>query len=185
MRVTPAGRGAGVRQIAMLVGSGFSVMPIAARVTEFSGVIGLATALASAATVAGSIAFTRLPGRPEHRLPAVFAVCGLGFVVIGLAAHPALVIVGAVLNCLGTGVLLPSLLTVAMSGLEYADRGRGTGLWTAAFFAGEFLCPLVLIATESAVGSLAAAVGLLGLVSAVVAGGLLLGRRRNTSDRVQ
>ncbi|EMF57376.1 LPXTG cell wall anchor domain-containing protein [Streptomyces bottropensis] len=87
-------------------------------------------------------------------------------------------IVGAVLNCLGTGMLLPSLLTIAMSRLSYADRGRGTGLWTAAFFAGEFVCPLVVIGLESATGSMAHAVGLLGLASALTAGGLLLARRR-------
>ncbi|MFF4272820.1 MFS transporter [Streptomyces sp. NPDC001536] len=142
-----------------------------------TGVIGLATALASAATVAGSIAFTRLPGTPASRLPVVFALCGTGFVVMALASGPVLLIAGAVLNCLGTGVLLPSLLTVAMSGLEYADRGRGTGLWTAAFFFGEFTCPLILIALESVVGSLATAVGILGLASGLVAGGLLLAGR--------
>lgn len=142
-----------------------------------TGVIGLATALASAATVVGSIAFTRLPGTPVGRLPVVFALCGTGFVVMALADGPVLLIAGAVLNCLGTGVLLPSLLTVAMSRLEYADRGRGTGLWTAAFFFGEFVCPLVLIGLESVVGSLATAVGILGLASVLVAGGLLLAGR--------
>ncbi|MEV7886661.1 MFS transporter [Streptomyces sp. NPDC002817] len=142
-----------------------------------TGVIGLATALASAATVAGSIAFTRLPGTPVSRLPVVFALCGTGFVVMALASGPVLLIAGAVLNCLGTGVLLPSLLTVAMSRLEYADRGRGTGLWTAAFFFGEFVCPLILIGLESVVGSLATAVGVLGLASGLVAGGLLLAGR--------
>ncbi|MET9457456.1 MFS transporter [Streptomyces canus] len=145
---------------------------------ESTGVIGLATAVASAATVVGSIAFTRLSGSPDRRLPLVFALCAAGFVVIALANSPVIVIVGAVLNCLGTGMLLPSLLTIAMSRLSYADRGRGTGLWTAAFFAGEFICPLVLIGLESATGSMAHAVGLLGLASALVAGGLLLGRRR-------
>ncbi|MDQ0597174.1 MFS family permease [Streptomyces canus] len=142
-----------------------------------TGVIGLATALASAATVAGSIAFTKLPGTPASRLPVVFALCGTGFVVMALASGPVLLIAGAVLNCLGTGVLLPSLLTVAMSGLEYADRGRGTGLWTAAFFFGAFVCPLILIGLESVVGSLATAVGVLGLASGLVAGGLLLAGR--------
>ncbi|NNN28829.1 MFS transporter [Streptomyces sp. S3(2020)] len=139
-----------------------------------TGVIGLATALASAATVAGSIAFTRLPGTPASRLPVVFALCGTGFVVMGLASGPVLLIAGAVLNCLGTGVLLPSLLTAAMSRLEYTDRGRGTGLWTAAFFFGEFICPLILIGLETVVGSLATAVGVLGLASGLLAGGLLL-----------
>ncbi|GKQ35711.1 MFS transporter [Streptomyces sp. A012304] len=144
---------------------------------ESSGLIGLATALASAATVAGSIAFTRLPGTPEGRLPALFAVCAAGFLVIGLSGSPALLIAGAVLNCLGTGVLLPSLLTAAMSRLEYADRGRGTGLWTAAFFFGEFVCPLVLIGLDSALGGLATAVGALGVASALVAAGMLSARR--------
>nr|WP_229703076.1 MFS transporter [Streptomyces albiflavescens] len=146
-----------------------------------TGVIGLATALTSAATVAGSIAFTKLPGNPEGRLPAVFALCAVGFAMIGLSGSPALLITGGVVNCLGTGVLLPSLLTAAMSRLDYADRGRGTGLWTAAFFAGEFVCPLVLIGLESAVGSLAAAVGLLGLASAITVAGLLLGARRRVA----
>ncbi|WKX06729.1 MFS transporter [Streptomyces sp. NL15-2K] len=143
-----------------------------------TGVIGLATAIASAATVVGSIAFTRLSGSTAGRLPVVFALCAAGFVVIALANSPVVVIVGAVLNCLGTGVLLPSLLTIAMSRLDFAERGRGTGLWTAAFFAGEFICPLVLIGLESATGSMAHAVGLLGLASALTAGGLLLVRRR-------
>ncbi|MFD9042158.1 MFS transporter [Streptomyces bottropensis] len=49
------------------------------------GVIGLATAIASAATVIGSIAFTRLSGGAAGRLPLVFAVCAAGFLVIALA----------------------------------------------------------------------------------------------------
>ncbi len=98
-----------------------------------------------------------------------------------LADSAPLLIVGAVLNCLGTGLLLPSLLTIAMSKLDFADRGRGTGLWTASFFIGQFICPLVLIAAKSALGTLAAAVGLLGLASAVVAAGLLLTARRKAA----
>ncbi|MFF4258744.1 MFS transporter [Streptomyces sp. NPDC001663] len=143
-----------------------------------TGIIGLATAIASLATVAGSVVFAKLAGNPAGRLPLVFALCAAGFVVIALASSPVVVIAGAVLNCLGTGMLLPSLLTIAMSRLGYADRGRGTGLWTAAFFAGEFICPLVLLALESATGGLARAVGILGLASALTAGGLLLGSRR-------
>ncbi|WP_460073035.1 MFS transporter [Streptomyces sp. YKOK-I1] len=144
---------------------------------ESSGVIGLATALASAATVAGCLVFTRLTGRPEQRLPVVLALCATGFVVMALAGTPVVLIVGAVLNCVGTGLLLPSLLTSGMNRLDYADRGRGTGLWTAAFFLGQFLCPLVLIAAGSAVGGLATAVGVLALVTAVVAAGLWLATR--------
>ncbi|WP_031475404.1 MFS transporter [Streptomyces bicolor] len=136
---------------------------------ENSGVIGLATAIASAATVGGAITFARLKRSPDPMLPAVFAVCAAGFGVMSLAGNAPLLVVGAVINCLGTGMLLPALLTSAMSRLAFEDRGRGTGLWTAAFFGGEFVCPLVLLAGESAVGSLAGAVGVLGLAAALVA----------------
>jgi MFS family permease len=144
-----------------------------------SSVIGLATAAASAATVAGAITFARLRRSPEPMLPAVLAVCATGFGVMFLADSTPLLVLGAVVNCLGTGMLLPALLTSAMSRLAFEDRGRGTGLWTAAFFSGEFICPLVLLAGESAIGSLAGAVGVLGLVAAAVAAGLLAARLRS------
>ncbi|MGW2962783.1 MFS transporter [Streptomyces sp. NPDC001220] len=139
---------------------------------ENSGVIGLATAIASAATVGGAVTFARLKRSPDPILPAVLAVCAIGFGVMFLAGNAPLLVVGAVVNCVGTGVLLPALLTSAMSRLAFEDRGRGTGLWLAAFFGGEFVCPLVLLAGESAVGSLAGAVGVLGLLAAAVAIGL-------------
>jgi MFS family permease len=142
------------------------------------GMIGLATAVASAATVAGAITFARTRRAPQLMLPAIFAVCAAGFAVVAFAGHPAVLVVGAVVNCLGTGMLLPSLLTIAMSKLEYADRGRGTGLWTATFFIGQFLCPLVLLALSGAVGGLPTAIGLLGLVAIGMAGGLALTTRR-------
>jgi len=138
-----------------------------------SGLIGLITAIASAATVTGCVIFTSLIGRPERRLPAIFALCGTGLVVIGLAHNVAVLILGTSLSGIGTGFLLPSLLTWAMSKLEYRNRGRGTGLWTASFFLGQFLCPLAVIALESAAGGLTAAVAGVGLASAVVAVGLL------------
>jgi len=143
-----------------------------------TGMIGLATAVASAGTVAGAITFARLKRSPGPMLPAIFAVCAAGFGVMFLAGSVPLLVVGAVINCLGTGMLLPALLTSAMSRLEYEDRGRGTGLWTSAFFGGSFVCPLVLLAVESAVGTLAGAVGVLGLATAIVAAGLLVARRR-------
>ncbi|MFI6034276.1 MFS transporter [Streptomyces sp. NPDC051315] len=148
---------------------------------EDSRVIGLATAVASAATVGGSVTFARLKRSPDPMLPAVLAVCAAGFGVMFLAGNAPLLVVGAVINCLGTGMLLPALLTSAMSRLSFEDRGRGTGLWMAAFFGGEFVCPLVLLAVEAWVGSLAGAVGVLGLAAALVAGGLSAARRRTAA----
>ncbi|MFE0474804.1 MFS transporter [Streptomyces sp. NPDC058947] len=145
---------------------------------ENTGVIGLATAIASAATVGGAVTFARLKRSPDPMLPVVLAVCAVGFGVMFLAGNAPLLVIGAIVNCVGTGMLLPALLTSAMSRLSFEDRGRGTGLWTAAFFGGEFLCPLVLLAGEAAVGSLAGAVGALGLAAALVATGLWAARHR-------
>lgn len=145
---------------------------------ESTGVIGAVTAIASAATVLGSVVFTRLSDRPRRRLPALFLLCAAGFLVMGTADSLPLLIAGAVVNCVGTGLLLPSLLTLAMSRLDFADRGRGTGLWTAAFFLGEFLCPLLLLGGKGALGDLASAVGLLGLVTVLVSTALVPLTRR-------
>ncbi|MFD5257579.1 MFS transporter [Streptomyces bobili] len=145
---------------------------------DSTGVIGAVTAVASAATVLGSVVFTRLTGDPRRRLPVLLLPCAAGFLVMGVADGLPLLIAGAVLNCFGTGLLLPSLLTLAMSRLDYADRGRGIGLWTAAFFLGEFVCPLVLLGGESALGSLASAVALLGFVTLTVSAVLLPLARR-------
>ncbi|WP_372500269.1 MFS transporter [Streptomyces panaciradicis] len=143
-----------------------------------TGVVGAATALASAATVLGSVLFTRLADRARRRLPAVLAVCAAGFVLMGATDRLPLLIAGAVVNCVGTGMLLPSLLTVALSRLAYADRGRGTGLWTSAFFLGEFACPLALLAAQNTLGTLASAVLLLGILTLLVSAALLPLTRR-------
>ncbi|MGW6923912.1 MFS transporter [Streptomyces sp. NPDC054950] len=143
------------------------------------GMIGLAIAASSLATVIGAVVFTRLDRAPDAWLPVVFALCALGFAVIWLARGPVVLTVGAMINCFGGGIMLPSLLTLALSKLDYADRGRGTGLWTGSFFIGQFVCPLVVLALTSAVGSLTGALGVLALAGSVGAVALgLAGRRR-------
>ncbi|MDN3027488.1 MFS transporter [Streptomyces sp. S.PB5] len=146
-----------------------------------SGVIGLATACSSAAVVIGAVVFTKAGRSPQAWLPTAFGLSALGFAVIWLAPDPVVLTIGAVINCLGSGIMLPSLLTLAMSQLHYADRGRGTGLWTGSFFLGQFICPLVVLALTSAAGTLANALGMLALAGAVAAAALgLAARRRRT-----
>ncbi|MGW8597641.1 MFS transporter [Streptomyces sp. NPDC055893] len=144
-----------------------------------TGAIGAVTAVASAATVLGSVIFTRLSPR-RHHLPAVFALCAVGFLLMGFADSLPLLVAGAVVNCIGTGMLLPSLVTRAMDRLEFADRGRGMGLWTAAFFFGEFLCPLVLLAGKATAGTLATAVSILGVATIALAAALVPATRKMT-----
>ncbi len=146
--------------------------------TDSTGTIGAVTAVASAATVLGSVLFTRLAPHRRHGLPVPLALCAAGFLLIGLADGLPLLVAGAVVNCLGSGLLLPALVTRAMSLLAFEDRGRGMGLWTAAFFLGEFLCPLILLAAKEPAGSLASAVAALGASAALLAAALLATARR-------
>lgn len=143
-----------------------------------TGVIGLASASSSAAVVIGAIIFTKAGRAPQSWLPTAFGLCAVGFAVVWLAPNPLVLTLGAVLNCLGGGIMLPSLLTLAMSKLHFADRGRGTGLWTGSFFLGQFVCPLVVLALTSAVGSTANSMGVLALSGAVASAALGLAARR-------
>ncbi|MFF7984328.1 hypothetical protein ACFZDK_35325 [Streptomyces sp. NPDC007901] len=68
-----------------------------------------------------------------------------------------------------------------MSKLQYANRGRGTGLWTASFFLGQFLRPFTLTALQSTTGLRTAAVSTLGFASVVMAAALLPLLRRPTA----
>jgi MFS family permease len=136
--------------------------------------IGLVSAIASLATAAGAFAFGRTAARGPRiavLLPLALGLAGAGLVVVGLASGVVLVAVGAVIASAGTGLLLPTLLTWALSRLGFAERGRGTGLWTAALFIGQFFCPLVLLAVSVPLGGLSGAVALLGAVTIVAAAG--------------
>jgi len=52
---------------------------------------------------------------------------------------------------------LPTLLVWAMSGLHFAIRGRGAGLWQSAFAFGQFLSPVVVTFAAAHAGGLQAA----------------------------
>ena len=80
---------------------------------------------------------------------------------------------GAIVGGAGSGLLLPSMVTWAVASTRFEERGRVTGLWTAAFFFGQFLTPIIMGGITAAVGSLPAAVGVVGIACAVAA--LLLG----------
>jgi hypothetical protein len=55
-------------------------------------------------------------------------------------------------------MILPTLITWAISTLPAEQRGAGTGLWMAASFLGQYLSPLVVLALTGLTGSLSAAI---------------------------
>ncbi len=141
--------------------------------------IGAMAALASAATAAGAFTFGRMASRGTAALlPVAFGLAGLGLVLMGATDAVAPTVAGAVVASAGTGLMLPTLLVWAITPLGYQQRGRGTGLWTAALFIGEFLCPLLVLALTAVVGGLGGALVVLGVASLAMALGTRVGLTR-------
>ena len=138
--------------------------------------IGAASAIASLGTAIGGFLFGRLATRgPATTVPLAFGLSGVGLVGMGLASSVPTVVAFAVVAGFGNGLILPSLLTWALAPLTFEQRGRGTGVWTSAFFIGQFVCPLVVLALSGAF-SLGTAILVLGVVSVAAAVGVRMAR---------
>ena len=135
-----------------------------------SAAVGGLTGLMSLATAVGAALFARLIRR-GHRtlLTAQFALAGLGLLLVFATTAVPVIALGTVLTGFATGAMLPTLLTWAVEGLDYAQRGRGTGLWTAALFLGEFLSPLIVSALGAGLGGLRPALATLAVAAFAMA----------------
>jgi MFS family permease len=133
-------------------------------------VIGAGAAIASLATAAGAFSFRFVSGAgPARLLPVAFGLAAVGLVVLWFAPSVPVALAGAVVTSAGTGLLLPTLLTWAVSGLRIEQRGRGTGIWTGSLYIGQFVSPIALGIAAAALGGLPVALGVLGILAAVAA----------------
>ncbi|MBZ4488336.1 MFS transporter [Microbacterium sp. cx-55] len=153
----------------MIIEVSYLVVGTGVPATETSTIGGVA-AVASLATAAGGITFARLAKRGERLLlPIGFALQAIGMLIVwAVPALPGLV-VGAVIASFGSGLLLPSLVKWVVATTTFAERGRVTGWWTAAFYFGQFLTPVLMGVLSGVLGSLGTAVGVVGIAAAVVA----------------
>jgi MFS family permease len=134
-----------------------------------SATIGMISALASLATAVGASSFARLAdGGPGIAVTLAFLLSGIGLGVLACASGLPLVITGAVVTGFGNGLLLPALVTWALGRLSFAQRPRGSGVWTAALFIGQFVCPLVALALSDAINGLASALLVISVTSVVL-----------------
>lgn len=107
--------------------------------------IGMLTALATIGVPVGTIFFRMLTRYSVWTLLTLeFGLIGLGFYLAAHAPDYRSLICAVVINQLGCGMMLPTLLNWAMRPLHYSMRGRGTGFWMAAFNIGQFGCVLVV-----------------------------------------
>src|SRR3954451_1948179 len=137
---------------------------------ESTATIGAVSAIGSLGTAVGAFLFGRLaPLGPGRTVPLAFAVSGVGLVGLAVAPVVPAVAAAAVVTGFGNGLLLPALLTWALGGVRFEQRGRATGVWTSALFLGQFVCPLVVLGLEGPVRGLAPVLAGLGGVALVMA----------------
>ncbi|HDS1777051.1 TPA: MFS transporter [Pseudomonas putida] len=116
--------------------------------------VGLAMGANQLGVLAGALAFRLLARLPAGRLLALgFATAGLGGGLMALASSHAPVVLAVLINGLGVGLLLPTLITLVMQQVGFDQRGRATGGFTSAIFAGEFASPLIVLALTAGVAT--------------------------------
>ena len=91
--------------------------------------IGMAAAISALATPAGAMTFRLLRLPISGKLAISFAFSALGFLILGLSHSYFWTVVSATINGFGSGIVLPALITWALSNLGPSVRGRGTGAW--------------------------------------------------------
>lgn len=140
---------------------------------------GLFIMLASAGVPLGTLCFWALAPRLNLKTMFLleFTLMGLGFLLMAMIKTPLHFALAATLNQIGAGMLLPTLLTWAVSKLPFEIRGRGTGIWQAAFALAQFVCnnmavPLIMGFTHGII----ATIGVLGWLCVGGAGVALLMR---------
>jgi MFS family permease len=127
---------------------------------------GLILGLAAVMKVIGSLVFHRLSikGFTIPRLLALSCVCsGSGLLIVATATTMNGIVIGALIDGFGGGLLVPTLLSWNMGALPLERRGFGTGAWTASMFLGQFVNPIVVNLLAGIAGGRAAAAFIIGI----------------------
>lgn len=120
--------------------------------------IGMGASMAALGVPAGAVVFRYLRLPVAGKLAVSFTLSSVGFFIVALSKGFVMTVIGAAVNGIGSGLVLPTLITWALSQLSFEVRGRGTGVWNTAMFLGQFLSPLIILWLKSASGSLGGAV---------------------------
>ncbi len=115
--------------------------------------IGFHTALAVLFMLLGSGLFKLMRLPVAGKLAVSFTLSAVGFLVMALSRGLLFTDIGAAINGLGSGIVLPALLTWALSKLTLEVRARGSGLWQTAWFLGQFASPLSILLFRNLTGS--------------------------------
>ena len=132
----------------------------------------------------GAALFRALANRSYKFQLAVFlTLLGLGLTGMGLATSPSAMVASLILQQTAAGMAIPTLLAWTQSKFDFAHRGRGMGIWTAAFFFGQSQSPRLVHVLDQSTGSMQGAfltAGIVGIFGGLVALVFALASRRQT-----
>lgn len=137
--------------------------------------IGLIGAVCNIAVTVGAVIFHKSGQEAGPGLLGLgLAISAVGYAGAGLSGSLPLIAGSLIFASVGSGIMLPNMLTWTMRSLPPQSRGRGMGLWTGAFFLGQFLAPVVAAALTGATGGLAMTLIVFAGALAIAAGSTLL-----------
>ncbi|MFN3468269.1 MAG: MFS transporter [Novosphingobium sp.] len=132
--------------------------------------IGRLTTIPSMFVIVGAVIFwatTRFG--PRVQLAVFLLLLGSGLAVIGMATDWKGMVAGMALQQTGAGMAVPTLIAWAQSYLPFEHRGRGMGVWTSAFFLGQFASPLLVSLARTISGTMQGAFVISGAIGMAVA----------------
>jgi MFS family permease len=163
--------------LALLAGLSLFIVPVqAGYLLNLLGVeaprqIGMTMGGNQLGVLLGALSF-RLIGsaRPARLLLLAFALAGTGGLLMAAAGSHRTLSLAVFINGLGIGLMLPTLITRIMALVDFNQRGRASGYFTAAIFAGEFISPLVvLMMTQGVSSALPTTLAIISAVQCVIA----------------
>jgi MFS family permease len=133
--------------------------------------IGLTMGANQLGVLVGALSFRLFSGVPAYRqMLLAFVAAGIGGGLLAVAGSHGWVVIAVLINGLGIGLMMPTLLTWIMAQVDFQQRGRAAGGFTSMFFAGEFVSPLVVLVIAGGMTSaLPAALGIVAGVQLLVA----------------
>ncbi|WP_044559173.1 MFS transporter [Azospirillum sp. B4] len=149
--------------------------------------VGTLISVASIGVPIGTLLFGYLGKRATAlQLAGVFALLGVGLTGVGLSSDYKIMVALLLLQQMGAGMTVPSLIAWAQGVLPFAHRGRGMGIWASCFFLGQFTSPFFVAGaralTNGTVQAAFVTMGLVALVAGIVALAALLKAKPSPAD---
>jgi predicted MFS family arabinose efflux permease len=101
--------------------------------------LGLYSGLAGLSVAGGTLLYRRFTARlvTPTQLVIAFGLLGISYVLMNYAPTPKLFTAWLIVNQVGSGMLLPALVVLAMARLPFEVRGRGTGIFMSGWWLGQ------------------------------------------------